>query len=149
MSDDMTIKDASGKKAFKVESKKKIFTNKYCFMDLQTDRKIAYAKQRFGMPMSSLYEIFVDGTPFACIKKKDTMCKPKFAVKAVNDANSLSISGNLLENWFVFRRGDVAVAEMRKSFGALTNRFTVDIQPGEDVIFILVCCVIIVICADA
>ncbi|KAI1707349.1 LURP-one-related domain-containing protein [Ditylenchus destructor] len=138
---DMTITDAWGNEVFKAVSNVFGFTRQLNFMDLRTGEHIAYIKQR-ALTLLPKYDIYVDGGHFASMEKEWAWTH-KFTVTAFGLVGPITVQGDWLSHSYEFCRENRVIAEVHKRFLTLTDTYSVDIQPGEDVIFILACCMII------
>lgn len=76
------------------------------------------------------------------IHQKFTLLNPKFHVKS-KYGHDMVIHGDWLTRAFQFTKHNRCVANVVKEGFAMTDTYSVSIQPGEDVIFILACCIIV------
>ncbi|KAI1731469.1 LURP-one-related domain-containing protein [Ditylenchus destructor] len=139
---DMTIKDAWGNKVFKAIERFG-WTMKLDFVDLRTGKTICRIKGQCVFCSLPKYDIFVDGTRFASVQMISNCCTNKFSIRTRGTSGPITVRGDWMDHSYEFRRGNVIIADVRRNFFSLTDSYTVDVQPGVDVIFILACCIII------
>uniref|UniRef100_A0A915CT37 Uncharacterized protein n=1 Tax=Ditylenchus dipsaci TaxID=166011 RepID=A0A915CT37_9BILA len=137
---DMNIKDEWGNKVFHAENQIFSIGYKLNFTDVRTGEEIAYIQQRIHLGMPK-FTIFVRGAEYGVVHQKFTFLTKKFSIDTVN--GPLSVSGDWTAHSFVFNRGQQLVATASREFFAIRDTYAVEIQPGEDVIFILACCIVI------
>lgn len=137
---DMHIRDEWGNEIFYADAKSYSLTRNLGFTDLRTGIEIARIKEKlkFGMPK---YGIWVGPTQIGTVSQKFTFVNPKFVVQGVN--GPIIITGDWSAHAFTFQRGNQVIATVSKVGYTATDTYGVLIQPGEDVIFILACCIII------
>jgi uncharacterized protein YxjI len=143
---DMYIKDEWGNDVFYADAKSYSMTRNLGFTDLRTGLQIAYIKEKLKLGMPK-FGIWTGGTEIATVTQKFTLLSPKFIVQSLSGA--ISISGDWTAHSFTFQRGNRCVATVAKDFHSYADTYWVTIQPGEDVIFILACCIIIDKCCTS
>ena len=137
---DMYIKDEWGNDVFYADAKSYTMTRNLGFTDLRTGLQIAYIKEKLKLGMPK-FGVWVGGNEIATVSQKFTLLAPKFIVQSLSGA--ISISGDWTAHSFTFQRGNRVVATVSKDYHSCSDTYWVSIQPGEDVIFILACCIII------
>lgn len=136
----MYIKDEWGNDVFYADAKQYSMTNNLGFTDLRTGLQIGYIKEKLKLGMPK-YAIYLGGLEVGTVSQKFTLLNPKFVVQSMS--GSITITGNWTAHSFVFHRGMREVAKVYRDAYSATDTYFVSIQPGEDVIFILACCIII------
>jgi len=142
----MNIQDVSGRDIFNVKGSFFSIGTNMAFIDNFTGLALASIHQviRLGMPH---YEIFRMGQLFAVVKKKFTLLSNKFEIDFQNPQNgNIHVEGDFMAYNFQFTRQGRLVARVTQEFCTFVNSYGVEIQPGEDNIFILACAVIIEKC---
>jgi len=142
----MNIQDVSGRDIFNVKGSFFSIGTNMAFIDNFTGLELASIHQviRLGMPH---YEIFRMGQLFAVIKKKFTLLSNKFEIDFQNPQNGhIHVEGDFIGYNFQFTREGRPVARITQEFCTFVNSYGVEIQPGEDNIFILACAVVIEKC---
>jgi len=136
----MHIKDEWGNDVFYANAKSYSLTRHLGFIDLRTGIEIASIKEKLHLGMPK-FNIIIGGVKFATVSQKFTLLHPKFVVQALN--GTTTITGDWTAHSFTFQRGNRLVASVSKEGCSSSDTYHVTIQPGEDVIFILACCIII------
>ena len=62
--------------------------------------------------------------------------RARFSIEVENGPD-LSAKGNVLNHEYKIKRDDVVIAEISKKWVRIRDTYTVDITPGEDVMFLL------------
>ena len=137
---DMYIKDEWDNDVFYADAKSYSMTRNLGFTDLRTGIQIAYIKEKLKLGMPK-FGIWGGGVEVGTVSQKFTLLNPKFTVQA--NTGSITITGDWTAHSFAFQRGHRLVANVSKDGCNSTDTYRVTIQPGEDVIFILACCIII------
>lgn len=137
---DMYIKDEWGNDVFYADAKNYAYTQNLGFTDLRTGIQIAYIREKLklGMPKFSIYQ---GSSETGTISQKLTLINPKFTVQSLS--GTITIHGNWTAHSFTFSRGMRQIAKVHRDGCSGTDTYYVSIQPGEDVIFILACCIVI------
>jgi len=142
----MNIQDVNGRDIFNVKGSFFSIGTNMTFIDNFTGLELARIHQviRLGMPH---YEIFRMGQLFAVIKKNFTLFSNKFEIDFQNPQNGhIHVEGDFIGYNFQFTREGRPVARITQEFCTFVNSYGVEIQPGEDNIFILACAVVIEKC---
>ena len=143
---DMDIEDEAGNVAFRAESKPLGLRWDLNFLDAgnrevigQIQQNLQFGFFRFGMPE---FVILIDGAEYATVKKRFSLPAHKFDIFTV-DGDSISVIGDFLAHEFRFERAGQTVAQVSKVWVSLRDIYTANIMPGENVLFILACCIAI------
>jgi uncharacterized protein YxjI len=149
---DIKIEDYNGNEIFLARGAFWSIGSRMSFQDIRTGQELAYIAQviRIGMPH---YEVYRNGMLVATIRDRFTIGDSKFDVELHNIPHSEShhrhhhkdmvVTGDWYSYEYVFRRGDVVVANASRKFFSLQNTYGIEIDPYQDHILILSIAVVI------
>ena len=142
--DDFVIKDETGQDRFFVDGKAFSLGNQLSFQD-SSGTPLADISQRL-LSWSPTYEISRNGQTLATVQKElFTFFNCTFTIEG-EGANHLHAKGDFTDHDYVFTRDEQPVAQVSKSWFALSDTYGVQIVPGQDDVLILACTVVIDMC---
>lgn len=93
--------------------------------------------------MSSLNLDVLGGTLIAEMKQNFTWFSQRFEINMLNGGPPIVVSGDWTAHSYTFRSGHRLIAKVGKELLTFRDTYYVEVQPGENVILILACCIII------
>jgi uncharacterized protein YxjI len=138
--DTFDITDQAGNRIFQVVGKAFSWGNDLSFQSA-VGVELARIKQKL-MTMMPRYQILVDGSVFAEVKKEFTWFKQKFELD-VPGPNDYSIEGSFWRHDYRFKRRSGIVATVSKDLWGWTDSYGVEIADGEDAVAILSVCIVL------
>ncbi|KAI1693767.1 hypothetical protein Ddc_22543 [Ditylenchus destructor] len=141
---DMIIRDAGGAPVFKAVSEWGDLKD-LSFVDMRIGRSVARIEDEWRCCAPLKYQIFLDGGNYGSVEMDKCCFRTNFYIESRD--GPIDIIGDF---WILsetmsydFVRENQQIAQVRKRANAVRDTYNVDIEPGEDVVFILACCVII------
>jgi len=134
------ITDRDGKTCFEVRGTAFSWGDKLSFQD-PSGQELAYISQRL-MSLRPIYDISVNGMPFAQITKDYSWFNKRFVLD-IPGPNDYMIDGSFLLHDYIFTRYEKTVATVSKRLGEWTDCYGVEIVDDEDDISILCACIVI------
>lgn len=134
--DDSYIENAAGLRAFWVDGKALRVRETLIFKDLQGN-EIYKIQERKARMRDTMKIEFANGATAAVVKKAlVSPIRDRFSI-SVENGPDLEAKGNILHHEYKIKRDDQVVAEISKKWVRVRDTYTVDITPGEDVLFLL------------
>lgn len=146
-SDSFTIEDEYGNDIYMVQGRVFSIGDKLSFQNMDGD-ELLFIKQRI-MSFTPTYEIYRGNDVIAVISKEMfSFFKCRFDINVLN-GTSLEVEGDFLHHDYNFIRNGRVIADISKEWMSFSDRYGIDIESGEDDVFILACAVIIdMVCHD-
>jgi uncharacterized protein YxjI len=138
--DRFAIEDAGGNPCYSVRGKFFSWGHNLSFEDT-AGRQLAEIQQTL-FSFLPRYQILIEGRGVAEFVKQFSWFQQKFLLD-IPGPNDYEIEGSFWQRDFVFRRGGRAVAIISKPLSMWSDRYTVEIDSGENDILILCACVVI------
>jgi uncharacterized protein YxjI len=138
--DDYTIRDESGREAFRVDGKVLTVRDALVLEDAAGNALARIHKKLLSI--GKTYEISREGGPDVSVHK--SLFSPlhcKFNVDAGGD--ELEARGNLFDHEYTFTRNGREIASISKRWFTVRDTYGVDVADGEDHALILACAVAI------
>lgn len=134
--DDSYIENAAGLRAFWVDGKALRVRETLIFKDLQ-GRELYKIQERKARIRDTMKIQLANGDTAATVKKAlISPIRARFSIEVENGPD-LSAKGNVLHHEYKIKRDDLVVAEISKKWVRIRDTYTVDITPGEDIMFLL------------
>ncbi|KAI1697046.1 hypothetical protein DdX_18729 [Ditylenchus destructor] len=137
---DMMIRDAGGAPVFKAVSEWGDLKD-LSFVDMRIGRSVARIEDEWRCCAPLKYQIFMDGSNYGSVEMDRYCFRTNFYIES--RTGPIDIIGDFWTMSYDFVRENQKIAQVRKRANAVRDTYNVDIEPGEDVVFILACCVII------
>ncbi len=139
--DDFNIKDENGLDVLFVDGKVFRLTDTLELKDMH-GRVMAEIRRKL-ISLKPSYEIWRDGKQVAVVSKAFIhFFGDKFKVD-VPGPDDYEIQGDIFSHEYTFRRQNQIVAQVSKSWFALTDSYGVEVREGEDAILILASAIVI------
>jgi uncharacterized protein YxjI len=136
IADDYYINNAAGLRAFWIDGKVLRVRETLIFKDLQGNELYKIQERKVRLRDTMKIE-FANGETAATVKKAlISPIRARFSVE-LERGPDLHIHGNVLHHEYKIKRGDTVIAEVSKKWISIRDTYTVDITPGEDVVFLL------------
>ncbi|MFA7265975.1 MAG: LURP-one-related family protein [Candidatus Nanopelagicales bacterium] len=134
--DDSYIENAAGLRAFWVDGKALRIRETLIFKDLQ-GRELYKIQERKARVRDTMKIQLPNDDTVATVKKAlISPIRARFSIEVENGPD-LSAKGNILNHEYKIKRDDVVIAEISKKWVRIRDTYTVDVTPGEDVMFLL------------
>lgn len=140
LSEDFIIQDEQGNDCYLVNSKLFSLGEKLSLCDL-SGQEIARIEQKM-LTLHPTYIIWRDGYEAAAITKHAGFFTERFVVDVAGSA-PLEVQGNLSNHEYTITRAGQLVASVSKQWFSLSERYGVEVQPGEDDLLILASAIVI------
>ena len=134
------IKDEFSRPVFYVAGKPFSFGDKLKFFDREGN-ELAYIKQKV-LSLKNLYKIYMNDRLTAKVKKRIRFFRDKFVVDVIGKDDYI-VRGNFYNYRYTFTRNGRQVAVVSKKLFSFSDRYRVEIVPGEDDVVILAVAVVI------
>lgn len=135
-----TITDQNDEPVFNIKGKAFSWGDKLSFQDT-LGNELAFISQKM-LSFKPTYEIYVNGTLFAEVRKEFSWLSKKFTLD-VPGPNDYSIDGSFWKHDYTFTRDAGVVAYVSKKLWSWTDSYGVDVIDGEDDVSILCACIVI------
>ena len=134
--DDLWIENEEGQKVFKVDCTVLRIRKTLVFEDARGN-KLAQIQERLLTIKDTMVIEDANGKDIATVKKAlIAPFRDKWDVKVKNGPD-LDVQGNILDHEYTVKQGRDKVAEISKKWFRLTDTYGVEIDPGQNDIFIL------------
>ena len=135
LGEDSDITDEAGQPVLHVDGKVLSLHNRLILRD-PAGREVGQVHRKLAV-LRPTYEITIDGTDIAEVRKHLlTPFGERFTID-VHDAGGMQISGDLLDHEFAVDRDGQTVATISKRWLTVTASYAVDIASGENDLLIL------------
>ena len=137
--DSFTIKDQNDNDRFEVQGKVFSIGNKLKIFDM-TGNELVYIEQEM-FHMFPTYNIYINGSPAACVKKELSFFKPSFTIES-NQGN-YTIDGDIFSHEFEILKGDLRAAYVSKGWFSFSDSYGAEISESENQAFMLALIIVI------
>ena len=147
LGEDSDITDEAGQPVLHVDGKVLSLHNRLILRD-PAGREVGQVHRKLAA-LRPTYEITIDGTDIAEVRKHLlTPFGERFTID-VHDADGMQISGDLLDHEFTIDRDGQQVATISKRWLTVTASYAVKIAPGENDLLILASVLALDLAVDA
>uniref|UniRef100_A0AC34FVZ2 LURP-one-related family protein n=1 Tax=Panagrolaimus sp. ES5 TaxID=591445 RepID=A0AC34FVZ2_9BILA len=137
---DFSIKDESGQKVYKVQSKRLTINDKLVLQDAAGNPLMKIRQENF--PRYSIYSADTD-QEIAVVKKMFSFLHPKFAIESIYGEYILK-SPEIMSRSFTLEKNETIVATVSKELATFTDCYGIEIiDDNEDSAFILALAIVI------